>query len=523
MRILRIAAIVVAVLFVVAVGRLGQLNRGGPAHEDLMLPGMEPATIYLPGPGYPFFNLFAKPVAERPAAVVLVHGFTADRETMSALARRITENGYAVIAIDVNGHGENRNPFNGGGPNAGALRDNIKTAVEFLRGYDQVDGSRIVVMGHSMGAGATLDYASNDSSLKGAVMISGGWALGPERPKNALFIFAERDPVEAIQETSLAVASHLAGVAQIEPGKLYGDFASGSAVEAVRVAGVDHVGIIQSADAATTIVKWLDSTFGTTRSGAIETSEPRARVARIALLLFVILLVPIGRVCGSMAPAWPEDRAGVSWWMGLLIVGGALIAAMPLISTATPAGFVPMVIGGIQLSWFLVAGLIGIAALTIWPGIEWSRIREGFGTSFFAGAFGFASVYVGLVAMSPVLHHLSLTPERAMAIVIGSVLIFPFWVAFEFLLRRGGLAFSTFIASIGRVTILALMGIGVSVHILPFVLLLVVPILTLNFVMIEIFAAAAYSTSRNLMLIAAAEALFFAWTFAVADPITFMF
>ena len=56
-------------------------------------------------------------------------------------------------------------------------------------------------MGHSMGAGAALDYATHDPNLKGAVMISGGWTLGPERPKNALFIFAERDPVDPIQDT----------------------------------------------------------------------------------------------------------------------------------------------------------------------------------------------------------------------------------------------------------------------------------------------------------------------------------
>src|SRR5579862_491559 len=126
MNVLRGLAIVLAVLFVLAVGRLGFLNRGGPAHTDTMLPGMEPATIYLPGPGYPFYNQFAKPIAERPAAVGLVHGVSAARQTMSALARRLTENGYAVITIDVNGHGENRNPFNGEGIGEGALRDNIK-------------------------------------------------------------------------------------------------------------------------------------------------------------------------------------------------------------------------------------------------------------------------------------------------------------------------------------------------------------------------------------------------------------
>jgi hypothetical protein len=71
--------------------------------------------------------------------------------------------------------------------------------------------------------------------------------------------------------------------------------------------------------------------------------------------------------------------------------------------------------------------------------------------------------------------------------------------------------------------IVALMALGISVHILPFVLLLVLPFIVLNFVMLEIFAASAYSSSHNLVLIAAAETLWLAWTFAAANPITFMF
>ena len=199
MKISRIITIILAALFIIAVARLVRLENGGTPHAFVMLPGQEPATMYLPGPGYPFYTQFPKPVAERPPAVVLVHGFSGDRRLMSTLARRLAENGYGVLAIDVNGHGENRNPFNGGEAENDALRDDVKKAVDYLRNSDLVDGSRIVVMGHSMGAGAALDYATHDPSLKGAVMISGGWVLGPERPKNALFIFAENDPDEEVR------------------------------------------------------------------------------------------------------------------------------------------------------------------------------------------------------------------------------------------------------------------------------------------------------------------------------------
>ena len=373
-----------------------------------------------------------------------------------------------------------------------------------------------------MGAGAALDYANNDPSLKGAVMISGGWAVGPNRPKDALFIFAERDPKEPIQDSSTAIASHLAAVPQIELGKTYGDFAQGNAVEAFRVPGVDHVTIVNSPEAAMTIVKWLDSTFGTTRAGVIKLKDARSRSARFALLMFVILLIPLGRVCGSMAPGWTEERPGPSGWMGLLILAGALIAAMPL-TGANPASFVPIVVGSIQISWFMVAGLIVLGVIALSHPLEWYRIREGAGVAMLAGAAGFAVAYVCQVAMSVMLHHLSLSPERLMVMAMGAVLMFPFWMGFELLVRRGGLAISTVCASLGRILILVLMAVGVSLNVLPFVLMLILPILAIAFVMIEIFAASAYSASRNLVAIAVFETLWFAWMIAAASPITFMF
>jgi len=522
MKISRIVSIGLALLFILLIARLDRQENGGPAHTFVMLPGQEPATMYLPGPGDPFYTQFPKPVAQRPPAVVLIHGFTGDRVLMSGLARRLAENGYAVLAIDVNGHGENRNPFKGGEAESDSLRADVKNAVDFLRNSELVDGSRIVVMGHSMGAGAALDYATNDPNLKGAVMISGGWTLGPVRPKNALFIFAQRDPLEPIQQTSIALATQLANVPQIEIGKTYGDFAQGNAVEAIRMPGLDHVTIVNSPAAANVIVKWLDSAVGLARTGGIETNDARRGTARFALLVFVILLIPLGRVCGSMVPSWAEERPGPRAWLGLLIVGGALLASMPLAAT-NPASFVPIVVGNVQISWFMVAGLIMVGVLALWHPLEWYRVREGIGAAILAGASAFAVVYVCQVAMSVMLHHLSLSPERLMVMAMATVLMFPFWMGFELLVRRGGVTTSTVWGSLGRVLILVLMAVGVSLNVLPFVLMLVLPIIGIGFVMMEIFAAAAYSASRNLALIAVAETLWFAWTIAAVSPITFMF
>src|SRR5271166_2619739 len=156
----RVGAIAVAVIFIITLMPLAHFQNGAPPHQDRTLPGGIPATMYMPGatnqpgPDNPFFQTFPKPPEQRPPAVLLVHGFSSDRVNSSALARRIAQNGYGVLAIDVRGHGENRNSFVESQSGNG-LREDVKNAVEFLRNSSLVDGSRIVVMGHSMGAGAT--------------------------------------------------------------------------------------------------------------------------------------------------------------------------------------------------------------------------------------------------------------------------------------------------------------------------------------------------------------------------------
>jgi dienelactone hydrolase len=520
MRPLYTFALVVAILFLLALARLARLDAGGPAHEFVNLPGEEPATLYLPGKGNTFFHVF--PPASRPPAVVMVHGFTADRQFMSVLSRRIAQNGYAVLAIDVSGHGANRNPFPSGFANADALRPDVKKAVEFLRSYQFVDGSRIAVMGHSMGAGAVLDYATVDPALKGAIMISGGFGLsGPERPKNALFIFAQNDP-SFIQSVSTEIASHLAGVPQIELGKTYGEFTQGSAVEAIQIPHVNHVTIAYSPEAAATMVRWLDGAFGTARTGEVDLTEPRSGAAWLAVLLFVVLLIPLGKIGGEIAGEWLDGPGGLGGWPGLAILVAALLAAMPLVAMIVPTAFFPLVVGDVQVAWFWSAGLLLVIVLTLAQVLQWRRLRDGLGATVFAALLVMTIVYLCQVAEQVTLHTLALTPERLIFTAVGTLLLLPFWLGFEFMLRRGDLVVSTIRAALGRALIIAMLVVGIFLQVLPGVLMLILPNLVLIYVTIEVFAASAYSSSRNLMLIVLVESMWFAWTIAATAPITFM-
>src|SRR6266849_3867029 len=174
---------VVGILLLVSIVRLSLFDDGGPTHSFMQV-GNEPATIYLPGPPPGIFE-----PKTRPAAVVLIHGLSFDRQEMSVLARRIASNGFAVLAIDLPGHGENATTFV---DDLGILRDEVRLAVDHLRLSKMVDGTRIVVIGHSMGANAALEYAEHDPALKAVVAISGGISINATRPSNALFLLLNR-------------------------------------------------------------------------------------------------------------------------------------------------------------------------------------------------------------------------------------------------------------------------------------------------------------------------------------------
>jgi pimeloyl-ACP methyl ester carboxylesterase len=429
-------------------------------------------------------------------------------------------NGYAVLAIDVRGHGANRNPFETGFRRA-ALRSDIRAAVDFMRGSDRVDSSRIVVMGHSMGANAVLDYAENDPDLKGAVMISGGWSLGEARPKNALFIFAQNDP-DFIRDSSIAVASHLAGVQPIDLGKIYGDFGQGTAIEALQIPGVNHIRILSSRETARSIVKWLDGSMGLSRPNEIELSDPRLRFAAFAAFLFLILLVPIGRIAGGIANAWSEQAAGTDALIGLVILTVALLVVMPLIANDAPASFLSLVIGENEISWLGSAGVIIVAVLVSRNRLDWSRFRASVWPTLLAAALAFAAIFVCQNAYSVTFHRLAMTPERLLAWILATVIVLPFWLGFEFLVRRGGVVISTVLGTLGRAIIIILLFAGVTVGVFSGVVFLIVPFIVLQFVQLEILAASAYSASRNLFLIALVESAWFAEAIAATNPITFM-
>lgn len=141
-----------AMLLLVACGAGASWVAGGT------LVGAYNHTVAAPGPGLRSVRLATAdgaPVegwllparAEGKGALLLLHGIRADRTQMLARARFLQAAGYAVLMIDLPGHGASPAPAITFGLREGAA---VKASLDYLRrGYP---GERIGVIGVSLGA-----------------------------------------------------------------------------------------------------------------------------------------------------------------------------------------------------------------------------------------------------------------------------------------------------------------------------------------------------------------------------------
>ena len=384
---------IAGVILILAGGVLAWLTQtsGGIRIEDVRFKGAKgntmSALLYIP----------PNATAQTPAPGILaVHGYINSRETQDGFAIEFARRGYVVLALDQTGHGYSDPPAfaNGfGGPDG----------LAHLRSLDIVDTNNIGLEGHSMGGWTVLaaatampnDYKSMvlEGSSTGKPFAADGT---PSWPRNVALVFAQYEEFsnlmwgveQARDVTQSPKLWALFGTqGPVEPGKVYGDIAAGTA-RVLDTPAITHPAEHISRQAIGYSLDWFAKTLqgGTPRPSDDQIWFAKEIGTLIALIGFVILL--IGVFDGLLeAPVFshlrlpeiaddtmPEHVAatGGRWTTAFLLT--ALIPALtyyPAFALAgtfvKPSVYLPQGITNQIVVWAIINALIALALMPFAP------------------------------------------------------------------------------------------------------------------------------------------------------------
>lgn len=454
-----------------------------------------------------------EPRSPRPPLVIVQHDFSANRQAMSWIARGLARNGFAVLAADFRGHGQNPTPFN-----SGDLDDDIAQLIAYGRTRPEVDAGRIALVGHSMGAAAVHHYALEDENVAAVIPISGSVLAGDSKwPRNVLLLYADGDP-ERIKQQDRAAIARLTGLPADLARSAPGDMAAGTARRLTEVPGYDHVTILLADEVVRDSVSWLRGTWGLPDAPFVPPPPGELREGLIAVVAGLLLFFPLAGFLAAgilqvrTPPAAPARGAVWVAAVAPLIGGIALFAGVPL-------SFLPYIAGNQLLSLLLVSG----AVFAVWVGctrsssVRWSeRSREALlGIT----AFGLVYATAGLT-LSRLFFDLTLSSQRCGWFVVAALALLPLGIGLEAALRPPGGGANVLRSLAAKAFII--LGLIVSINVfgtLPPVIGLMIPSFVLFLPIVEALAARLYTVSGSVVASGVLTALLLAWIPAAIFPI----
>jgi len=384
---------IAGVILILAGGLLAHFTQtsGGIRIEDVRFKGAKgntmSALLYIP----------PNATVQTPAPGILaVHGYINSRETQDGFAIEFARRGYVVLAIDQTGHGYSDPPAfaNGfGGPDG----------LAHLRSLDFVDKANIGLEGHSMGGWTVLaaaaampnDYKSMvlEGSSTGKPFAAEGT---PNWPRNVALVFAQYEEfsnlmwgVERARDvTQSPKLQALFGTkSAVEPGKVYGDIAQGTA-RVLYTPDMTHPAEHISHEAIGYSLDWFAKTLqgGTPLPSSDQIWFRKEIGTLIALIGFVALLVGVFDglleapmfshlrlpvVADGSAPAQVAVSGGrwtTAFVLSAFIPALTYYPAFALGGTLlTPSKWLPQGITNQVLVWAVINGLIALALMPFAP------------------------------------------------------------------------------------------------------------------------------------------------------------
>ncbi|MCA6102519.1 alpha/beta fold hydrolase [Bradyrhizobium sp. WSM 4400] len=380
-------------ILIVAGGLLAQFTQtaGGIRIEDVRFKGAKgntmSALLYIPPNATP----------QIPAPGILaVHGYINSRETQDGFAIEFARRGYVVLALDQTGHGYSDPPSfaNGfGGPDG----------LAYLRSLQFVDKENIGLEGHSMGGWTVLSAAAAMPNDYKSMVLEGSSTGKPfaaegtaSWPRNTALVFAQYEEFPDLMwgvqlardvTTSPKLWALFGTQGAVEPGKVYGDPANGTA-RVLYTPAMTHPAEHISHEAIGYSLDWFAKTLkGGTPRPVDDQIWFRKEIGTLVALIGFIALV-IGTFDGLLeAPMFsrlrlpavadgtmpPHQAASGRRWTTAFILSAFIPAltyypAFALGGTfVTPSAFLPQGITNQILVWAIINGLITLALMRFAP------------------------------------------------------------------------------------------------------------------------------------------------------------
>ena len=180
-----------------------------------------PDGLKLVGSFYPVLYPASNP---HMPALLLLHQWQSDRHSYDDFAKRMQDQGFAVLSIDGRGFGESTKTADGKTISPGrtdadvkAMLGDVGAAFDFLATQKNVDSTKIAIVGASYGSSLALIYAAENPRVSAVALLSPGlnyFGNMPTEPalkkfgKRPFYIAAADDDNESAE----AVRSLAAGV-----------------------------------------------------------------------------------------------------------------------------------------------------------------------------------------------------------------------------------------------------------------------------------------------------------------------
>jgi pimeloyl-ACP methyl ester carboxylesterase len=384
---------IAGVILTLAGGLLAHFTQtaGGIRIEDVRFKGAKGNTMS----GLLYIPPNATPQIPAPG-ILAVHGYINSRETQDGFAIEFARRGYVVLALDQTGHGYSEPPAfaNGfGGPDG----------LAYLRSLEFVDKNNIGLEGHSMGGWTVLAAATAMPNDYKSIVLEGSSTGKPfaaegttSWPRNMALVFARYEEfpvlmwgVEKARDvtTSPKLWSVFGTQGPVEPGKLYGDIAQGTA-RVLYTPAITHPAEHISHEAIGHSLDWFARTLqgGTPRPVSDQIWFRKEIGTLVALLGFVALLIgafdalleaPIYsrlRLPQIADGTMPEHAAATGRrWTAAFILSAFIPAltyypAFALGGTfLKPSAVLPQGITNQILVWAVINGLITLALMRLAP------------------------------------------------------------------------------------------------------------------------------------------------------------